>query len=84
MLPRPVVVGIAVIVSLAWAANVVIGFMDPSRRDPELNKIFGVIVGATFVLSASKAEAVGNLRQKIAGLLDPARKKNGNGEEDRQ
>ena len=48
MLPRWAVIGLAGLVSVMWAANLVVGFLYPGRNDPFLNYIFGMIVGAIF------------------------------------
>jgi hypothetical protein len=55
MLPRPLVIAIAVIITLAWAANVTIGFIDPDRSVPGLNTIFGIVVGSVFALDTARA-----------------------------
>lgn len=50
MLPRPFAVGLAVLISVVWTANVVIGFIDPERSDPTINAVFAVVVGAVYAL----------------------------------
>lgn len=50
MLPRPVVIGVVVVVTLGWAVNLIIGFTSPARHDPTLNALLGVVVGAALAL----------------------------------
>lgn len=65
MLPRPVVIGLAILVAVAWATNFAIGLLYPGRSDPALNTIFGIIVGAVFTLDGGKA-VVTRVRRKRA------------------
>lgn len=50
MLPRPLVTAIAVLIAVMWAANLVIGWLDPSRSDPAVNAIFAIVAGAVYGL----------------------------------
>lgn len=50
MLPRPIMSAVTVLVSLAWAANVIFGFAEPGRNDPTINAIFGIVVGGVYAL----------------------------------
>jgi hypothetical protein len=58
------VVAIAVTVTVLWAANVIVGFFDPSRAVPGLNVIFGIIVGSAFTLGSTAAK-------RLARLINP-------------
>lgn len=49
-MPRYVMLGIAGVVCLVWAANMVYAFIDPSRADPGINAIFASVVGVTAAL----------------------------------
>lgn len=68
MLPRPLFTALTVLISLAWAVNVVIGFVDPSRHDPSINAIFAVVVGAVYALSHANGKGRG-LRKKLGQLI---------------
>jgi hypothetical protein len=72
VLPRPLVIGLAVLISTMWAANLIVGFLYPGRSDPALNAIFAIVVGATFALGR-RTEGGPNktVRGKLAKLLDP-------------
>lgn len=70
MLPRPLVTGLAVLISIAWAANLVVGLLDPGRSDPAINAIFAIVVGAVFALGR-RSDAQRNLRRRIAKLIEP-------------
>lgn len=50
MLPRGVTVGLTVLISLVWAGNVIIGFLNPALRDPMINAIFAIVVGSLYAL----------------------------------
>lgn len=71
MLPRPLVTALAVMISIAWAANLIIGFLFPGRSDPALNAIFAIVVGAVFALGRRDERATRALRKRIAEKLDP-------------
>jgi len=68
VLPRPLMIAIAVLVTLAWAVNVVLGFLYPGRADPSLNAIFATVVGAAFALGKPGGKPNGT-RQKLARLI---------------
>lgn len=72
MLPRPLVTALAVLISIAWAANLIIGFLFPGRSDPALNAIFAIVVGAVFALGRREDRSVARrVRKKIADAIDP-------------
>lgn len=72
MLPRPLVIGIAVLITIMWATNLIVGFLYPGRSDPALNAIFAIVVGAVFALGRrGEGKQEGSVRRKIAHLLDP-------------
>lgn len=74
MLPRPLVIALAILISIAWAANLIVGFLYPGRSDPALNAIFAIVAGSVFALrqreqrEPGKAKAV---RQAIAKMIEP-------------
>jgi len=59
MLSRTVATGIAILISLMWSVNLVVGYLYPDRSDPYVNAIFGTIVGAVFVLTRKRRGQVG-------------------------
>lgn len=71
MLPRPLVVGLAVLISIMWAANLIVGFLYPGRSDPALNAIFAIVVGSIFALGRRDIAAGKAARKKIARMIDP-------------
>lgn len=73
MLPRPLVVALAVMVSIAWAVNLIVGFLYPGRNDPALNMIFMIVVGAAFALERRNGSTARKARRKLAEVLDPKR-----------
>ena len=46
MLPRPVIVALVILVSLAWTANLIVGYFQLGETEPSVNAIFAIIVGA--------------------------------------
>lgn len=66
MLPRPVVTALTILITLAWCANVVVGFLYPERHDPTLNAIFGVVVGGIFALKRNSNGTVHRARAELA------------------
>lgn len=56
MLPRPVMVGLIILIALMWAANLVVGYIDPGRADPAVNAIFGLVASAVFALGRVRSK----------------------------
>lgn len=71
MLPRPLVIGLAILISIMWAANLIVGFLYPGRSDPALNAIFAIVVGAVFALQRRPENSGKSVRRKLARLIDP-------------
>lgn len=69
MLPRPLTIAIAVLVTLAWAVNVAVGFLYPGRADPGLNAIFATVVGAAFALGKGSGGRPGHTRKALARMI---------------
>lgn len=70
MLPRPLVTALAILISIMWATNLIVGFLYPGRSDPYLNAIFAIVVGAVFALGKREPTSQ-QARKKLARLLDP-------------
>jgi hypothetical protein len=66
LLPRWLVISIAVLTCTMWAANLVVGYFAPPRAAPGMNVIFMFVVGA--VLTLDNASAV---RKRLSRLLSP-------------
>lgn len=71
MLPRWLVISLAILISLAWAVNLAVGILLPGRSDPYLNGIFALVVGAVFTLGGGLTSAARAARRKAAQLLEP-------------
>lgn len=69
MLPRGVTVGLTVLISLVWAGNVVVGFVDPASRDPFVNAIFAVVVGAIYALGRNDSTALRDARRRLGEAI---------------
>lgn len=80
MLPRPLVIALAVLISIMWAANLIVGFLYPGRSDPALNAIFAIVAGSVFALRQRDAGQGKSVRHKLAKLIEPG----GRAEEDEQ
>ena len=50
MLPRWATLALAIVIALIWAANMIVGMFDPTRFNPSIAGIFGIVVGAVFGL----------------------------------
>lgn len=50
MLPRPIVIGLVVLVAIVWATNVVVGYLVPDRNDPAINAIFAAVMSGVYAL----------------------------------
>jgi hypothetical protein len=70
VLPRWLVIALAILISIAWAVNLTVGIIYPGRSDPYLNGIFALVVGAAFTVGAGKA-AVDAARRKASQALKP-------------
>jgi hypothetical protein len=74
MLPRPLLTGLTVLISIVWAGNVVAGYLDPAHHDATINAIFGIVVGSIYGLSElrdrkRRKAAVGRARRRLAELV---------------
>lgn len=54
VLPQSVTTGIAIVVTLAWVANLIVGYFKIADTDPSVNAVFMIIVGALFAMSRKK------------------------------
>lgn len=70
VLPRPVAIGLTVLISFMWAVNLVVGFLYPGRSDPYVNAIFGVVVAAVYTLGRRDTAAVRRARQRLGQLVE--------------
>lgn len=50
MLPRPIIIALVILVSLAWTANLIVGYFKLGETEPSVNAIFAIIVGALFAI----------------------------------
>lgn len=66
MLPRPVMIGLVVLVAVVWAANVVVGFLYPDRNDPAINAIFAVVMSGVYGLGRAPSRA---FRRRAASVV---------------
>lgn len=73
MLPRPIAVGLTVLISFMWAVNLVVGFLYPGRSDPYVNAIFGVVVAAVYTLGRRDTAAVRRARARLAQAVEGGR-----------
>lgn len=71
MLPRPVMTGLVVLVTVMWAANLVVGWVDPSRASPYVNAIFGVVASAVWAAGRPATRRARQVRSKLAELIEP-------------
>jgi hypothetical protein len=51
-MPRFITYGLIVLVSVAWAVNLIIGWQHPESAEPSVNTVFLIIVGALFALDS--------------------------------
>lgn len=66
-LPRPLWIALTVIISLAWLANLIVGWLKIGPTEPAVNFIFGAIVGSLYVVRPRAAEAAKNIVDAISG-----------------
>lgn len=71
MLPRPLVIALAILISTMWAANLIVGFLFPERSDPAINAIFAIVAGSVFALRQRDPGKTKSVRRTIAKLIDP-------------
>lgn len=61
VLPKSLLIALTILISLAWIANLTIGWLDPARAIPAVNTIFGIVAGGLFTLGQKDA-AVGAIK----------------------
>jgi hypothetical protein len=54
-------IALTILISLAWLANLAIGWVDPARSVPAVNTIFGLVAGSLFVIG-QKDKAVSAIK----------------------
>jgi hypothetical protein len=67
LLPRPLWIALTVIISLAWLANLVVGWLGIGQTETAVNFIFGAVVGSLYVVRPRAAEAAKNIVDAISG-----------------
>jgi hypothetical protein len=70
-LPRPLLVGLVILISIAWTVNLAVGYLNPGLGEPSVNAIFAIVVGALFALGRRDKPSTVTARKKIAKLIDP-------------
>lgn len=70
MLPRPLAIGLAILISVLWAVNFVVGILYPGRSDPALNAIFALVAAAA-VSQLGSGKVVKEARKRLADRLAP-------------
>jgi hypothetical protein len=66
-LPRPLWIALTVVISLAWLANLVVGWLKIGPTEPAVNFIFGAVIGSLYVIRPRAAEAAKNIVDAIGG-----------------
>lgn len=78
MLPQKLTNILTILISLVWTANVVAGFIKPELRDPMINAIFAVVVGAIYALGRRSNTTGGNVvddaRRRLGDLISGDRR----------
>jgi hypothetical protein len=69
VLPRPLVTALTILITVAWAGNVVVGFVSPERHDPTINAIFAIVVGAVYALGHRNTAKAKKARRRLADLI---------------
>jgi hypothetical protein len=73
VLPQKLTNILTILISLVWTANVVAGFIRPELRDPMINAIFAVVVGAIYALgrrtNTTSANVVDDARRRLGDLI---------------
>ncbi len=49
-MPRPLLIALVILISIAWAINLTVGYLHIAETEPSVNAIFALIVGALFPL----------------------------------
>lgn len=78
MLPQRLTNILTILISLVWTANVVAGFIKPELRDPMINAIFAVVVGAIYALgrrsNTTGTSVVDDARRRLGDLVSGDRR----------
>jgi hypothetical protein len=80
VLPRPLLIALTILISLAWLANLTVGWIDPSRSIPAVNTIFGIVAGSLFALG-QKDSAISAIKTLQGKRTRPARDDTDRGDE---
>lgn len=63
MLPRPLVIGLTVLIATMWAVNLVVGYLY-GLSDPAVNAIFAIVAGAVYGLQRRTPKQVDQARNE--------------------
>lgn len=73
MLPKPLLIALTCVITLAWVANLAVGYIDPTRSIPAVNTIFGIVAGSLFALGQkdNAAAAIKSIQAKRSRSRSP-------------
>lgn len=78
MLPKPLLIALTCVITLAWIANLAIGYIDPTRSIPAVNTIFGIVAGSLFALGQkdTAVAAIKTIQDKRSRARSPKQQDN--------
>lgn len=65
-LPRALWIALTVTITLAWLANLVVGWLEIGQAETAVNIIFGAVVGSLYVVGSRAASAAQNIVDAIS------------------
>jgi hypothetical protein len=80
VLPRPLLIALTIVISLAWIANIVVSYVDPAKAIPAVNTIFGIVAGSLYVIG-QKDTALGAIKNLQAKRTKTPKQKDDGGDE---
>lgn len=47
-IPRPLAIGLTIVIAAVWVANAVVGYFDPARASVAVNAAFTIVLGLIY------------------------------------
>ena len=70
-IPRPLAIGLTVVIAAVWVANAVVGYFDPARASVAVNAAFTIVLGLIYGGSG----VIGRARRRASRVLDRDRER---------
>lgn len=68
-IPRPLAIGLTIVIAAVWVANAVVGYFDPARASVAVNAAFTIVLGLIYGGSG----VIGRARRRVSRAINSER-----------